>query len=66
MLDIITVVLIVQTMYKVDISELTIEGFVGEVGKLPRQTDELFIARTIKLYVDMLGHRACKWITQLN
>jgi len=72
-LDIITVVLILQIIYKVDVPdqlldtpELTIEGLVEEVGKLPRQEDELFIARTIKLYVDTMGHRSIRWLTQVN
>jgi len=72
-LDIITVVIIVQVIHKVDIPdalmempELTIEGFVWEVSKLPRQTDELFKAHTVKLYVDWMGHRAFRWDHQLN
>jgi phage-related protein len=46
--------------------ELTIEEFVGEIGKLPKQTDELFIAHTMKLYVDWMGHRSLRWDQQLN
>jgi hypothetical protein len=70
-LDLATVVIIIQVIYAVDIPghliempELTIEEFVVEVGKLPRQEDELFIARTIKFYVDFMGHRSYR--QQLN
>ena len=41
--------------------ELTIEELVLEVSKLPKQTDELFVARTSKMYVDFMGHRAVRW-----
>ena len=51
--------------YSVDVPDdlimdefLTIEGFIFTVEKLPKQHDELFFARTIKIYADLLGHRA--------
>jgi hypothetical protein len=64
-LDLATVVIIIQVVYDVDIPghliempELTIAEFVVEVSKLPKQTDELFVASTIKWYVDFMGHRS--------
>ncbi len=46
--------------------ELTIEKLVDAVSILPKQTDELFIARTIKMYADLMGHRAVRWDQQVN
>ena len=38
-------------------SELTMEKLVAEVAKLPREKDELFIARTFKIFSDLVGRR---------
>ena len=72
-LDLVTVVIIMQVIYDVDIPghlieipELTIEELVDAVSILLRQTDELFIARTIKFYVDWMGHRSLRWDQKLN
>ena len=63
--DLIVCVLILQGMYSVDVPDdlimddlITIEGFISTVDQLPKEHDDLFFARTIKIYADLLGHRS--------
>ena len=63
--EFILAILAFQATYNIDVpdwlvmnSELTMEMFVAEIAKLPREKDELFIARTFKIYVDLIDKRA--------
>jgi hypothetical protein len=61
--DFVAAVLAFQATCRINIPDslcvnwtLTVEEFVGEVGKLPVESGELFVAETFKIYVDLLGH----------